>query len=161
MLNVPYEMLMLDQEKSRPCFFDSKNLRYHQEEVQCFCVEVGQRHAVKINGEAVKLLKCSHCGKQSHEACAGFNAKMHKFMCASCQLLLMDPYYKPVMTLIDPFIVHRYSDASESRENEGNPKFVPEARKQIDVEHISAFLKSLLHERNYLASSSKQLNCVV
>ena len=73
----------------------------------------------------------------------------------------MDPYYKPVMTLIDPFIVHRYSDASESRENEGNPKFVPEARKQIDVEHISAFLKSLLHERNLLANSPKQFNCVV
>jgi hypothetical protein len=69
---------------------------------------------------------------------------------------MMDPFYKPVMTLIEPFIVHKYS---ERREDNINPRFPPEARKSFDfnAKHMSA----LLTEKNLLAGSTKQMNCVV
>ena len=43
--------------------------------------------------------------------------------------MLMDPLMKPVLTLIEPFIVYKYK---EHKEEEGNPRFVNEARKEFD-----------------------------
>ena len=71
---------------------------------------------------------------------------------------MLDPFYKPVMTLIEPFIVHKYS---ERREDGSNPKFTPECRKSFDFN--AKAMQSLLSDRNILpsTSSTKQLNCLV
>ena len=102
------------------------------------------------------MLKCTQCNKLSHEACSGFNAKMRKFMCATCQLLLMDPFYKPVMTLIDPFIVHKYS---ERREDTANPRFPEVAKKYFDFN--ANCMKALLSDKNIMSLNPKMHNCVI
>ena len=69
----------------------------------------------------------------------------------------MDPFYKPVMTLIDPFIVHKYSDR---REDSSNPRFPNEARRSFDFNQN--YMRSLLSEKNLIpGSANKQLNCVI
>ena len=69
---------------------------------------------------------------------------------------MMDPFYKPVMTLIEPFIVHKYS---ERREDNSNPRFPSEARKSFEFDLKS--MSVLLNEKNLLTGSGKQMNCVV
>ena len=79
MLNIPYDFLELDKERGKPCYFDSRNVHYSQQEVICFCSDERQRY-MKLD----KMIKCTKCNKLSHEACAGFNAKMRNYMCATC-----------------------------------------------------------------------------
>ena len=69
----------------------------------------------------------------------------------------MDPFFKPVMTLIEPFIVHKYNE----REKDTNkPRFPVEARKSFDFD--SKCYAGLLSDKNLLEkSSSRQMNCVV
>jgi len=77
------------------------------------------------------MLKCNECGKLSHARCAGRNSKMKQYICAICQLVKLDPFSCPVATLIKPFIVHKYQDATE---NEKNPVFPLTAAKVFKIE---------------------------
>jgi len=57
----------------------------------------------------------------------------------------MDPLYKPVLSLIEPFIVYKYK---ESREEEGNPRFANESRKEFDFNQ--SWLRTLMSDRNLI-----------
>ena len=75
------------------------------------------------------MIRCNECHKLSHLKCAGKNAKMKTFLCATCQLILMDPFQVPVVTLIAPYIVYKYSNINE---DEMQPSFPAGATKVCD-----------------------------
>ena len=123
MFHIPYDLLML-KKKETPCYFDTKNPN-SLSPVQCVC-DQSTRFTKKD-----KMLKCTVCEKFSHEQCTGLNSKMKKFICATCQLVIMDPLFKPVMTLIPPFIVHKYCDRKEDPKH---PRFPNEAKKPFEFD---------------------------
>ena len=61
----------------------------------------------------------------------------------------MDPFYKPVMTLIDPFIVYKYN---ERRENAERIQFPPEARQSFEFGPEE--MKALMSDRNLVDATA-------
>lgn len=68
----------------------------------------------------------------------------------------MDPFFKPVMTLIEPFIVHKYN---EREKDTSKARFPPGARKSFDFD--SKCYAGLLSDKNIIDKSTRQMNCVV
>ena len=83
MFNIPYDLLMLEKHSLTPCYFDNKN-DPSRAEVQCICNE-SLRHFKDKNQS--NMIRCNECHKLSHLKCAGRNAKMKNFLCATCQLI--------------------------------------------------------------------------
>ena len=67
------------------------------------------------------MIECSECRKLSHLKCAGKNVKTKKYLCSICQLIKMDPFNVPVLTIIEPFIVYKYQDLTEDINNPSFP----------------------------------------
>ena len=105
-------------------------------------------------------LKCTLCEKLSHKSCVDKNAEMSEFVCSHCQLTQMDPYFRPVATLIHPFIVHKYCDDAE---NVNRPHFGEQSRK---VFQINSVFRQFLTDQNVLDKGksiyklSIQLRCI-
>jgi len=62
MFTLPYDLVELDSEKQFPCYYDRPDT-FKNSEVQCFCAADTQRSSRKLNGQAVKLIKCNYCDK--------------------------------------------------------------------------------------------------
>ena len=60
----------------------------------------------------------------------------------------MDPLFKPVMTLIPPFIVAKYSDRKEDAKN---PRYLNDSKKPFEFD--SQYFKQFMTERNFLPNS--------
>jgi len=106
--DIPYDLLKLEKEKLTPCYFDMKDEK-SRAEVQCICSD-----SRRFQKDPKDMIACSECQKLSHLKCAGKNAKMKHYICAICQLVSLDPYSVPLISMLPPFIVYKYNDANEN-----------------------------------------------
>jgi len=101
LFNLTYEQQqLLHDHATKVCVLDEFSKK---KELSCICLSFKHRPASEPN----KLIKCSVCHTLQHKECMSLNAeKMKSYICAHCQMVLVDPLQIPVKTILEPFRVH-------------------------------------------------------